>query len=285
MINDWDLLRFPAIADEDQTFTYTTPFGDTVSYQWRRGELLHPARLDRATLDQLLAGMGTYNYSAQFLQSPVPIDGGLIKEAWLKTYTCLPDLPMNTLQSWDTAMTAGELSDPSVCTTWKIIYPSMHFAHYPERYRKMYEETYAPKFTDMYLIDVFRKKLSYPDLKKAVIMQKERFQASTVLIEDKSSGTPLIQDLRRAGYQGIAQYTPPAGHDKVMRMHACCGILEAGHVYLPERAEWLSAYLNELKGFPHGRHDDQVDSTSQAIHWANQGYFNYSSGSVSRVEL
>ena len=284
-MSEWNVLRFPAIADDDQTFTFSTPFGETEAHHWRRGELLHEARLDHAALDRLRVGMGTYNFCAQFLQSPVPIDGGLIKEGWFKTYNCLPDLPMKTLQSWDTAMTAGELSDPSVCTTWKIIYPHMRFAHYPDRYRQMYQEQYAPKFTDMYLIDVFRKKLSYPDLRKAVIEQKEKFHASIVLIEDKSSGTPLIQDLRRGGYEGIAQYTPPAGHDKVMRMHACCGILEAGYVYLPERAEWLSAYLNEIKAFPHGRHDDQVDASSQAIHWANQNYFNYASWSVSQVRL
>jgi phage terminase large subunit-like protein len=70
-----------------------------------------------------------------------------------------------------------------------------------------------------------------------------------------------------------------------MRMHACCGILEAGHIYLPERAEWLSAYLNEIKAFPYGRHDDQVDSTSQAIHRANQDYFRYGSGNFAGAAM
>jgi len=134
-------------------------------------------------------------------------------------------------------------------------------------------EFYTGKCPDMYLIDVHRKKSTFPDLKKAVIDQKLKFNPSTVLIEDKASGTPLIQELHSMGHVGVQAYTPPPNCDKQMRMHACCSRIEGGYVYLPESAEWLSTYLEELRGFPHGRHDDQVDSTSQAIHWVNRAKF------------
>jgi len=57
-----------------------------------------------------------------------------------------------------------------------------------------------------------------------------------------------------------------------MRMHACCGAIEQGYVHLPEEADWLTPYLNELKAFPNGKYDDQVDSTSQAIYWLQKRY-------------
>jgi predicted phage terminase large subunit-like protein len=165
-------------------------------------------------------------------------------------------------------VTVGELSDWSVGTTWAFVYPYMKFPDYEEN-----EQLYASAFADMYLLDVYRRKLDFPSLKNAVIEQKLKWQPNTVLIEDKSSGTPLIQELWSLGHIGIERYAPPAGCDKAMRMHACCSPVEGGYVYLPNSAEWLAQYLNELRAFPHGRHDDQVDSTSQAIQWVNRGKF------------
>ena len=55
--------------------------------------------------------------------------------------------------------------------------------------------------------------------------------------------------------------------DKVMRMHSATSSMENGFVYLPEKAPWLATYLHELVTFPKGKHDDQADSTSQALNW------------------
>jgi predicted phage terminase large subunit-like protein len=106
-----------------------------------------------------------------------------------------------------------------------------------------------------------------------------------VLIEDKSSGTPLIQELWSLDIVGVQRYLPPSGCDKVMRMHACCSMIERGLVLLPEQAPWLATYLNEMRAFPHGRFDDQVDSTSQALQWINRDKFTSYSQSNYRVDL
>jgi predicted phage terminase large subunit-like protein len=50
-----------------------------------------------------------------------------------------------------------------------------------------------------------------------------------------------------------------------MRLHAQTAVIENGFVFLPEEAPWLADYLSELTTFPAGRHDDQVDSTAQAL--------------------
>jgi predicted phage terminase large subunit-like protein len=245
---EWRVLRFPAIAYEDEIHSIVDPFGNRSTYTRKRGELLHPERLDQATLDRLATSMGSYNFSAQYLQSPTPLDGGMIKEKWFQTYT--PDMTPHAwdwvLQSWDTANKVTELSDYSVCTTWGV--SGDYF----------------------YLLDVFRKKMDYPSLKRAVIDQKQGWGASTVIIEDKASGTQLIQELIHDGHYGIARFTPAPGQDKVMRMHSCSSRIENGFLLLPENAEWLAEYLHELRAFPNGKHDDQVDSTSQALDWMRQ---------------
>jgi predicted phage terminase large subunit-like protein len=112
------------------------------------------------------------------------------------------------------------------------------------------------------------KKLAYPDLKRAVIEQHHLFNPSTILIEDKASGTQLIQELIEGGLSAIVRYQPDG--DKIMRLHAQTATIENGFVHLPVEAHWLADYLHELTVFPNGRHDDQVDSTAQALAWTKQ---------------
>jgi Terminase RNaseH-like domain len=90
-----------------------------------------------------------------------------------------------------------------------------------------------------------------------------------VLIEDKASGTQLIQELIHEGLYAVTRYRPQT--DKVMRMHAQTAMIENGFVHLPDTAPWLAQYLHELTVFPHGKHDDQVDSTAQMLDWFKQG--------------
>ena len=105
----------------------------------------------------------------------------------------------------------------------------------------------------------------HPELKRRVVQEAVRHRANVVLIEDKGSGTHLIQDLRRqAPVRPIAIH--PEG-DKVTRMSAQSAKIEAGQVLLPERASWLQDFQSEILQFPYGRHDDQVDSLSQFLGW------------------
>jgi Terminase RNaseH-like domain len=90
-----------------------------------------------------------------------------------------------------------------------------------------------------------------------------------VLIEDKASGTQLIQELIQEGLYAVTRYRPQT--DKVMRLHAQTAMIENGFVHLPDTAPWLAQYLHELTVFPHGKHDDQVDSTAQMLDWFKQG--------------
>ena len=101
-----------------------------------------------------------------------------------------------------------------------------------------------------------------------MIDEDRRFSPEAILIEDRASGTQLIQELIWAGCSRATRFSPSG--DKVMRLHAQAATIENGFVFLPEEAPWLADYLAELLAFPAGRHDDQVDSTAQALAWAKQ---------------
>ena len=125
---------------------------------------------------------------------------------------------------------------------------------------------------------MFRRRLEYPALKRAVGEQQRLFGASVMLIEDKASGTQLIQELIHDGCHGVTRYHPTG--DKTMRLHAQTAIIENGFVHIPETAPWLTEYLHELTVFPKGKHDDQADSTAQFLDWfkkpfASQGIYEY----------
>jgi len=238
----WELLRFPAIAEEDEVHEIKTIWGPR-RFRRRQGEALHPEREPLETLDGLRRTLGEYNFAGQYQQSPAPQGGGLVKAHWFKRYgeKDRPERFDRIVQSWDTANKPTELSDFSVCTTWGV------------------------KGKNLFLIGLFRRRLDYPTLKRAVREQQSLYDANVVLIEDKASGTQLIQELISDGCHRVTRYEPTC--DKIMRLHAQTALIENGFVHIPETAPWLAAYLHEMTVFPNGKHDDQVDSTAQFLEW------------------
>lgn len=171
--------------------------------------------------------------------------GNLVKMEWFQRYTMPPSSVVKCVQSWDTAQKPDQiLNDPSVCTTWVQV-NNLH-----------------------YLIHVYRAWLEYPALKSSVQALAEEYSPDAILIEDKSSGTSLIQDLRTSHLFrfNVVAITPVK--DKVTRMSAASLTVEAKRIYIPSAAPWLAEYEKEMVEFPNSVHDDQVDSTSQYIKWA-----------------
>jgi predicted phage terminase large subunit-like protein len=240
---EWKVLRFPAIAEEEENHVIRS-FGKTRVITRKVGEALHPEREPIEKLNEIRELQGEYNFAGQYQQAPAPLAGGMVKRQWFITYgpEGLPQKFDLIFQSWDTANKAGEINDYSVCTTWGV----------------------AEK-NHLYLLHVFRARLEYPELRRVVLQLAERHQAKTVVIEDKASGTQLIQDLRRAGFDRVTSFE--GAGDKQMRMNTVTPKIEGGFVHIPQQAEWLETYLFELTVFPNGRYDDQVDSTSQALAW------------------
>lgn len=236
----WEVLCLPSIAEDIQEFAIDTIFGP-VRYRREIDDVLHPARESREALEQLSRTMGEYNFAGQYQQRPAPAGGGLVKAEWFGRFDRNnPPVFERIIQSWDTANKPDESNDFSVCTTWGV------------------------KDNRSYLLHVLRRRLNFPDLKRSVLEMKATYNPSVVLVEDKSSGTALIQDLREARIP-VAGCIPK--EDKRQRMSVQSIQIESGFVFLPNEAHWLDAYLHELTTFPNGRFDDQADSTSQFLGW------------------
>lgn len=240
--DNWRVLRFPAIAIEDEQYDIQNCYGTRTVHR-PAGQALHPERESLEMLNIIRRNLDEYSFSGQYQQDPAPQGGGIVKQEWFKTYIVgeEPGKFDLVLQSWDTAAKDKEENNYSVCTTW------------------------GKKDQNLYLVHVLRRRMDYPELKRSVTEQATRFKATTVLIEDKSSGTPLIQELRREGSHAIKAYQPKI--DKKTRMHSVTSTIEGGFVHLPDKASWLADYLHEMITFPRGRYDDQCDSTSQALDW------------------
>ena len=243
----WEVVCFPAIAEADEVHRIETIWGSRW-FRRRQGEALHPEREPLDTLDRIRRSVGEYNFAGQYQQSPAPLGGGLVKAEWFKRYreNERPERFDRIVQSWDTADKATELSDFSVCTTWGI------------------------KGKNLFLLAVFRRRLEYPALKRAVRDQQNLFEANVVLIEDKASGTHLIQELMADGCHSVTSYQPDC--EKIMRLHAQTAMIENGFVNIPEAAPWLAEYQHEMSVFPNGKQDDQVDSTAQFLDWLKKPF-------------
>jgi predicted phage terminase large subunit-like protein len=244
----WRHLNLPAIAELEQQIE----IGPGRFHLRHVGDLLHPERESRPALDDMKRAMGSATFAAQYQQAPVPPGGNMIDWAWFKWYD--PDQISKVkfdkiVISWDTATKATELSDYSVGTVWGV-YCGCYF-----------------------LLDVIRDRLEFPALERKVTEVYNWWHLTTgvrpkLLIEDKGSGSALIQNLR---YGSIYPYEVLPVGDKVMRMSAQSAIIENGEVFLPTRAPWLEAFRTEVLAFPCGVYDDQVDSMSQALNHLSQG--------------
>ena len=140
----------------------------------------------------------------------------------------------------------GEENDYSVCTTWLV-----------------HENKY-------YLIHVLRGRFDFPTLRTKVSEQAKLHKASQILIEDAGFGTALIQELKTAHFSVIA--VKPE-YDKKIRMAIQSAKFENGQVFFPKEAPWLADLEAELFAFPSGRHDDQVDSISQALGYKSRSFW------------
>lgn len=169
-----------------------------------------------------------------------------MKIDWLHRFDVAPsaDRCRRVVQSWDTAYKAGANNDPSVCLTFAEV-----------------EEGYL-------LIDLWRGRVGYPELKRAALAMADKHRPHAILIEDKASGQSLLQDLRAEGGLPVVAIRPE--RDKVSRLAGVTALIEAGHLHLPRAAPWLAAFEAELLTFPNSAHDDQVDALSQFLNWAHR---------------
>lgn len=234
----WEVLTLPAIATEEQELQ----IGDGMVWNRAPGDLLHAERLGQEDLEKIRRELGSDAFEAQYQQRPVLPGGNLIRLDWFGRYDP-PPRPSDyeaVVQSWDTAAVPGHTNDWSVCTTWGLI------------------------GTHIDLLDVHRAQYGFPDLVHVAKKLERAWKPRLIVVEKASSGIQLGQQLWNDGLKNIVQALNPDA-DKIGRLAAQSPKLEQGQVRLPTTATWRDAFLSECAAFPNGKHDDQVDSTSQLL--------------------
>ncbi len=237
----WEVLNLPAIAETND------PLGRL------EGEALWPESYPLTELAVIKLSVGARDWSALYQQRPSAAEGSVFKREHWRYYTPTEHEPkalvqalgcFQVIQAWDTAFKAKESNDYSAGVTIGIA---------ANRY---------------YLLDCWRDRLEFPELKRAIQAQAMKWGAHAVLIEDTAAGQSLLQEMQRN--TRLPLIPVKADRDKVSRANAVTPTHEAGLCHLPMNAAWLSDFLDELASFPSAPHDDQVDAFVHGMTWAIQ---------------
>lgn len=234
--DDWVVLNLPAIKEN--------------------GDALWPAKHNIEELNKL--AKNNEMFSSQYMQQPIKLGGNIIKPALFKNYGELPFLRKRFI-TVDTATKEKEVNDYSVFQAWGIGHDNY-----------------------LYLIDLFRKKLKYGDLKTRFIAfwnkhncmydNKQYGYLSCAYVEDKSSGTQLIQEAQAEGKIPVVPIQ--RNRSKIERVvDILLPKMASGFIQVPLDAPWLADFYSECEDFhPDMSHkyDDQIDPMIDAVEIGSQ---------------
>jgi len=229
-------LKVPAVAPEKVVYSF--PISGKKEER-AEGQLMWPDREGPEEIAGARKRLGSYGFEGQYQQEPNPPEGGLVKREWWRRYRRMPQRFDYLLQSWDLTFKDLESSDFVCGQVWGV-----------------YE-------ADAYLLDLINEKLDFVATINAIADMSNKWPNSGAkYVEDKANGPAVISSLRNR-VPGLIAVNPEGG--KIVRATAVSPFIEAGNVYLPEDADWVQDYLTQWIKFPHGKHDDMVDATTQAL--------------------
>jgi predicted phage terminase large subunit-like protein len=233
-VDQWEVIDFPAIKDD--------------------GEPLWPEFWSLQELLAKKAALDIRYWQAQYMQNPTSEEGALIKREWWKIWDKEepPDCEF-TIMSLDAAQETNTRADYNALTTWGVF-----FNEEVNNY-------------NIILLNSIKRRLEFPDLKKLVIEQYKEWEPDAFMVEKKSNGAALYQELRRMGVP-VGEFTPGKGQDKISRVNAVSDLFASGIVWAPDR-RWAKEVIEECNDFPSGANDDLVDSTTLALMRFRQGGF------------
>jgi len=232
--DEWEIVEFPAILPS--------------------GSPLWPEFWPIEELESKRIGMDPRYWQAQYMQNPTAEEGALIKRDWWQIWE-KEDPPSceYIIMSLDAAQETNNRADYNALTTWGVFFN---------------EETnnYC-----IILLNAIKKRLEFPELKQLVFEEYKEWEPDSFIVEKKSNGAALYQELRRMGVP-VAEFTPGKGQDKISRVNAISDLFSSGIVWTPDK-RWAKDVIEECNDFPSGANDDLVDSTSQALLRFRQGGF------------
>ena len=230
----WEIVEFPAIL----------PSGNTL---WPEFWSVEELNAKKASLDPRY-------WQAQYMQDPTAEEGALIKREWWKIWE-KDDPPQceYIIMSLDAAQETNNRADYNALTVWGVFFN---------------EEV---NNFNIILLNAIKKRMEYPELKKMVFEEYKEWQPDTFIVEKKSNGSALYQEIRRMGVP-VQEFTPSKGQDKIARVNSVTDLFSSGIVWAPDR-RWAKEVMEECNDFPSGSNDDLVDSTTQALMRFRNGGF------------
>jgi predicted phage terminase large subunit-like protein len=236
--SEWEVIELPAIL----------PSGNSLWPQFWKIE----------ALEALKSELPAHKWNAQYQQQPTNAEGAILKREWWKRWDrSRPPECEYIIISADTAFTKNNRSDYSAFTVWGV-------------FDKVNDA--GVEGQNIILLDAFKERMEFPDLKQRALEVYKEWQPDTMLIEGKASGLPLIHELRQIGIP-VSEFTPTrASGDKIMRANSVSDMFASGIVWAPE-TRWADEVIEECASFPNGAHDDYVDAVIMALMRYRQGGF------------
>ena len=231
--DEWEVVEFPAILNDKPLWPEFWPIEELLAKK---------------------ASMDVRYWQAQYMQQPTSEEGALIKREWWQIWE--GDDPPRCeflIMALDAAQETSNRSDFNALTTWGVF---------------LNEET---QNYNIILLNAIKKRLEFPDLKAMVLEEYKDWEPDALIVEKKSNGAALYQEMRRMGVP-VSEFTPGKGQDKISRVNAISDLFSAGIVWAPDN-RWAQEVVEECNDFPAGKNDDLVDSTTLALMRFRQGGF------------
>jgi predicted phage terminase large subunit-like protein len=247
--DQYHVVEFPAILE--------IPVKDLEGHE--TGEIkekpLWPEFFDLKALKRIKAGMPVFQWNSQYQQNPTAEEGSLIKRDWWNSWGKEnPPSCEFIIMSLDAAAEKHNRADFTSLTTWGVFFNEETDEH------------------NLILLNAIKERYEFPELKAKALEEYNYWEPDSFIVEKKSSGVALYQEMRRMGLP-ISEYTPHRGTgDKYARLNSVADIVSSGLCWVPQ-TRWAEDLVEEIAAFPYGSNDDQVDSSVMALMRFRQGGF------------
>jgi predicted phage terminase large subunit-like protein len=240
--DQYEVVEFPAILEVKKDGKVTE-------------KALWPEFFDLDALSRTKASMPLFQWNAQYQQNPTAEEAALVKREWWKIWK-KEDPPSceYIIMSLDAAAESHNRADFTALTTWGVFFNEEASAYH------------------IILLNSIKRRVEFPELKRLAHEEYTEWEPDSFIVEKKSSGVALYQELRRMGVM-VQEFTPHRGTgDKMARLNSVADIVQSGLVWVPE-TRWAEELVEEVAGFPFVSHDDLVDATVMVLMRFRQGGF------------